>query len=166
MLPPLLVLALLVMAMFQAGGGAVLKPPVPSAGCRAAEPPTPRGQLLQRTIHVTDSNFTAIPRHYALHVPAGYVHSSPTPLLLYFHMQDESPDDAALTEYESLGDEHGFFVVYPEGHSAGGTKDTQCGPAWNVGANGDSRTCTRQAYSPFGCPSQVRSHSTCASPID
>jgi hypothetical protein len=155
----MLPLTLLALGFLHAG--AALKPPVPSAGCHAAEPPTPHGQLLQRTIHVTDGNFSATPRHYALHVPAGYAHGVPAALLLYFHMQDESPDDAALTEYESLGDQHGFFVVYPEGHSAGGTKDTECGPAWNVGTNGDNRTCTRQAYSPFGCPSQVRSlHTT------
>jgi poly(3-hydroxybutyrate) depolymerase len=66
----------------------------------------------QRTIHVTDENFTNIPRHYSLHVPAEYDHSDPpSALLLYFHMQDESPDDAALTEFEALGDEHGAKTV-------------------------------------------------------
>ena len=103
------------------------KPPAPSAGCRNTAPPPPHGELLRRTLSVSDGNFTATPRHYALHVPAEYDHADPpSALLLYFHMQDESADDAALTEYEALGDQHGFFVVYPEGHDAGGGELLLC----------------------------------------
>ena len=54
------------------------------------------------------------------------------PLLLYFHMQDETTDDAELTEWVRAGNDNNALTIFPEGHNAGGSVDTQCGPSWNV----------------------------------
>ena len=164
---PALALLLVWAAGPAAAAAAPPAPPSPSAGChRGVAPPSPpSGELLQRTIKVSDGNFTGVERSYSLHIPRNYSASGPPlPLLFYFHMQDETPEDAALTQFEALADANDFFLVYPAGESAGGTPDTSCGPAWNVGANGDSRVCTRQAYSAFGCPAQQDGWScTCCS---
>ena len=139
----------------------------PSAGCGGSADPgplPPTDQPISRNINVTDAHFKHVKRRYVLHVPPGYSAAGPpAPLQMYFHMQDESPEDAEITEFVRLGNAHSAFTVYPEAHKAGGTADTQCGPAWNVGVLGNlSDTCTRQTWSMYGCNAQNDGYScTC-----
>lgn len=65
-------------------------------------------------------------RSYRLHVPAGMA-DLPRPILVMLHGCTQSPDDfAAGTGMNTLADEHGFLVVYPEQPS--GANPSKC---WN-----------------------------------
>lgn len=55
-------------------------------------------------------------RTYVTHVPPSYDGANPTPLVLVFHGGGGSAKKMInLTDFNSLSDEEGFIVVYPEG---------------------------------------------------
>ena len=55
-------------------------------------------------------------RTYRLHIPAGYRHDAPVPLLLVLHGAFSSAKKAErFSGFSNLADEHGFIVAYPNG---------------------------------------------------
>ena len=58
--------------------------------------------------------FEGLDRTYVLHVPAGV--ERPTGLVINLHGAGETgAEQAALTNYNAVADQHGFAVVYPDG---------------------------------------------------
>ena len=98
---------------------------------------------------VTDRNRLNFTRQYVLNVPL-QVARSPLPLLLYFPGQLVDAADAAatLTNFIGVGDEKGFATAFLQGV---GDEDGNCSTGWNVGGTGATSTCTRLAWSEFGC---------------
>lgn len=66
--------------------------------------------FLTREIETADG-----PRMYKLYVPKRYDKSRPAPLLVVLHGCTQNPDDIARgTRFNSLAEEKGFLVAYPE----------------------------------------------------
>jgi polyhydroxybutyrate depolymerase len=58
--------------------------------------------------------FGGLPRTYQVHVPAGLDH--PAGLVINLHGAGQTGgEQAALTNYNGVADQHGFVVVYPDG---------------------------------------------------
>ncbi|MBN1284584.1 MAG: prolyl oligopeptidase family serine peptidase [Anaerolineae bacterium] len=58
-----------------------------------------------------------MPRRYLVHVPPGYVHGEPMPLVLNFHGLGATPrGEMLLSQMSDQADAEGFIVVYPEGY--------------------------------------------------
>ena len=67
-------------------------------------------RFLTREIQTADG-----PRMYKLYVPSRYDKSRPAPLLVVLHGCTQNPDDIAKgTRFNTLAEEKGFLVAYPE----------------------------------------------------
>lgn len=98
------------------GGGGASAGHGPSSGCATAG--------MAPGDHETTITFGGIARAYLLHVPAGYDHGQPAPLVLNFHGFGSYPaDQAAFSNMSALADDEGFVVAYPAG----------IGNSWNAG---------------------------------
>jgi poly(3-hydroxybutyrate) depolymerase len=59
-------------------------------------------------------------REYLLYVPKSYDRAKPTPLIIVLHTSMSSDSSAmAISQWNSVADENGFIVVYPEGTGHG-----------------------------------------------
>ena len=83
----------------------------PQAATQTPRPPhLPTGESTQTLTHA------ARERSYLLYVPANVDWSQPVPLVLVFHGGTGNAKNAAqMTEFNTLADQHGFLVVYPNG---------------------------------------------------
>jgi polyhydroxybutyrate depolymerase len=62
-----------------------------------------------------------LPRLYLIHVPPGYEHDTPTPVVLNFHGRGSTSSEMALISQMSVAaDRDGYIVVYP--HSYGDSR--------------------------------------------
>lgn len=117
---------LTLMAIFLLAGSAACGPvaAVPTAtpdvhpGAIASATATPIPILAvdaQRTLAVGD-----MARTYSLHVPAGLSLQRPVPLVFVFHGFQENGSMARLyTGLDSIANDNGFVVVYPDGSGSG-----------------------------------------------
>lgn len=88
--------------------------------CVSADAPAPGTQTW--TVHSG-----GVARSVRVHVPPGYDHRQPTPVVLGFHgLGSNAGQQAALSRMDAKSDAAGFLAIYPEG-----TGDT---PSWNAGA--------------------------------
>ena len=68
------------------------------------------GEFLMKEIETADG-----PRRYKLYVPSRYDEKRPAPLLVVLHGCTQDPDDVAKgTRFNSIANEKGFLVAYPE----------------------------------------------------
>ena len=82
--------------------------------------PSPRTACAGLTLSAGDSVRTlqhqGRTRSYRLHVPAGYVATRPTPVLLAFHgFGSDAAEQEGLSRLSALADAQGFLAVYPLG---------------------------------------------------
>lgn len=68
------------------------------------------GEFLMKEIETPDG-----PRRYKLYIPSRYDEKRPAPLLVVLHGCTQDPDDVAKgTRFNSIANEKGFLVAYPE----------------------------------------------------
>ena len=81
-------------------------------------PPTPAVAVQSQTVGEFTYRDVATPdgpRRYKLYVPKSYSRSRPAPLLVVLHGCTQDPDDIARgTLFNSLAEERGILVAYPE----------------------------------------------------
>jgi hypothetical protein len=121
---------------------------------------SPGGNLV-RHLDMNQTGLPLIRRMYVVHVPDAYLaldapggnHLS-FPVVWYFHGQGMNPLlSMSETDYNEVADANDWFTVFPKGlgrSEDGGVEGT----GWNVGVAGTdsaNETCTREAWSPFGC---------------
>ncbi|MEO8578349.1 MAG: PHB depolymerase family esterase [Gemmatimonadales bacterium] len=82
-------------------------PPAPAI---VVESENASGEFLMKEVATPDG-----PRRYKLYVPSRYDKSRPVPLMLVLHGCTQDPDDIARgTRFNSIAEEKGFLVAYPE----------------------------------------------------
>jgi len=88
------------------------------------------GSGLQPGVQTLTLQHDGVERSYRLHVPTGYDHSRPVPLVLNFHGLTGTPDLQALSSaMDADSDSEGFVVAYPAGVQNSWNAGTCCGEA-------------------------------------
>jgi poly(hydroxyalkanoate) depolymerase family esterase len=83
-------------------------PPPPAIVTESARPA--EGEFLTREIESADGV-----RRYKIYVPSSYDKTKPLPLIVVLHGCTQDPDDIARgTRFNTLAEERGFLVAYPE----------------------------------------------------
>jgi polyhydroxybutyrate depolymerase len=83
------------------------------------------GQGLQPGDSTTPITFTGLNRNYILHVPTGYQHIQPIPLVVNIHaFSSDAPYQEISSNMNATADANGFAVAYPNSDSN----------SWNAGA--------------------------------
>ncbi len=101
----------------EGGGSSSGAPPPPT--CQL-DTPLP-GPMSERTL-----SHDGVDRSYVLHVPPGYDHRTPTPVVFAFHGYSNSPAlQEQWSQMSAKAAEAGFILVYPYG--------TGLVPGWNAG---------------------------------
>jgi len=67
--------------------------------------------------------------------------------------------EARSYQYDSVADDEGFVMLYPQGLA----EDGGCGTGWNTGMQGDKSTCTSAATRGSCCYASCRSLGVCTS---
>jgi polyhydroxybutyrate depolymerase len=74
-------------------------------------------------------------RFYRVHVPASYVPSRPTPVVLNFHGGGGNPQSQkTISRMDQASEQYGFIVVYPQGTGAKWRLINPHGYTWNAGS--------------------------------
>lgn len=75
-------------------------------------------------------------RTYLLHLPSGYRPGQPRPLVLSLHGRlGDGKGQARLSHFDTVSDEHGFIVVYPDGLDRSWADGRAASPSDKKGVN-------------------------------